>query len=75
MVPIHERLGPNHDARNTPDAHRRGQGDKGEEAGYGIHPCRGGRYDNSEDLSLSPDPSRPWAFSRHILNMAFLPRY
>ena len=49
MVPVHERLGLNRDARNTLDAHRRGRGDKREEAGYGYYPRRGRRYDSGED--------------------------
>jgi hypothetical protein len=57
MAPIHERLGPNCDTRNTLDAYRRGQGDKGEEAGRGYHPCRDERYNSGKDRSLSPDSS------------------
>ena len=49
MVPVHERLGPNCDARNTLDAHGRGWGDKREEAGRGYHPHHGRRYDSGED--------------------------
>ena len=59
MVPVHERLGPNRDTRNTLDARKRGRGDKREEADHGYHPCRGGRYNNGEDRSLSPDLSGP----------------
>ena len=75
MVLVHERLGPNRDARNTLDAHRHGHGDKREEAGHGYHPHRGGCYDSGKDRSPSPDLPRPQAFGRHILNAAFLPWY
>ena len=49
MFLVHERLGPNYDARNTLNALRRGRGDKREEADHGYHPCRGGRYDSGKD--------------------------
>jgi hypothetical protein len=32
----------------------------------GYHPRRGGRYDNGEDRSPSPEPPGPQAFSRAI---------
>ena len=75
MVLVRERLGPNRDAHNTLDAHRRGWGDKSEEAGRGYHPHCGGRYDNSEDRSPSPDLPGPQAFGWHILNVAIPPQY
>jgi hypothetical protein len=75
MVSIHERLGPNHDARYTLDARRHGQGNKGEEADHGYYPRRGGCYDSGEDRSLSPDPPGPRAFGRCIHNAAFSPWY
>ena len=74
-VPVHERLGLHHDARDTLDAHRRTHGDAREEASRGYHPHRGGRYDSGEDRSPSPDLMGPQAFGRHILNAIFLPRY
>ena len=55
MVPVHESLGPNRNTCNTLDAHRRGRGDKREEAGCGYHPRRGGLYDSGEDWSPSLD--------------------
>ena len=55
MVPVHERLDPNRDARDTLDSRRHGRGHKREEAGRGYHPCNGGRYDSDEDQSPSPD--------------------
>ena len=54
MAPVHERLGLNHDARNTLDARRRARGDEREEASRSYHPRRGGRYDSGEDRSPSP---------------------
>jgi hypothetical protein len=75
MVPIPEHLGPNHDARNTLDAHRHGQENKREEASRGYHPRRGRRYDSGEDQSLSPNLLGPQAFDRCILNTALPPRY
>ena len=74
-IPVHQRLGHNHNARSTIDAHRRTYNDSREGAKRGYHPQRGGCYDSSEDQSLSPSLSRPQAFGRHILNAAFLPRY
>jgi hypothetical protein len=75
MDPIHERLGPNHDARNTLDARRRRQGDKGEEASHGYHPRHDGRYNSGEDRSPSSNPPGPQAFGRRILNVDFPMRY
>jgi hypothetical protein len=41
----------------------------------GYHPRRGGRYDNGEDWSLSPEPPGPKAFSRAIRRAPFLTRF
>ena len=55
MVPVHERLGRNHDMRDTLDAHRRAHGDSREGASHGYHPHRGGRYLRpSADTSSTP---------------------
>ena len=75
MVLVHERLGRNHDARNTLSACRCAHGDAREGASHGYHPRWGRRYDNGEDRSLSPGLPRPQAFGQHILNTAFPPRY
>ena len=75
MVLVHEHLGLHHDARDALNARRRTHGDAREEASHGYHPHRGGRYDSGEDRSLSPGLPGPQAFSRHILNAAFPPRY
>ena len=72
---VDEHLGRNHDARNTLDAYRHAYGDPREGAIHGYHPRHGGRYDSGEDRSLSPGLPGPQAFSRHILNAAFPPRY
>ena len=70
-IPVHQRLGHNHDARSTIDARRRTYGDPREGARRGYHPQRGRRYDSSEDRSPSPSLPGPQAFGRHILNAAF----
>ena len=49
VVPVHERLGRNREARDTLDARRRTHGDAGEGASRGYHPCLGGCYDSGED--------------------------
>ena len=72
---MHECLGHNHDARSTIDARRRAYNDSREGARHGYHPRRGRRYDSGEDRSPSPGLPGPQAFSRHILNAAFPPRY
>jgi hypothetical protein len=41
----------------------------------GYHPRRGGRYDNGEDRSPSPEPPGPQAFSRAIRRAPFLTRF
>ena len=74
-VPVHERLGRHHDARDTLDAHKCAHGNAREGDSRGYHPRRGRRYDSSEDQSLSPDLPGPQAFSRHILNAVFPPWY
>ena len=74
-VPVHQRLGRNHDARSTIDARRRTHGDAREGAHHGYHPRRGRRYDSGEDWSPSLGLPGPQAFGRHILNAAFPPRY
>jgi hypothetical protein len=62
MILIHERLDPNHDACNTLDVRRHGQGHQREEAGRGYHPYHDRRYNNGEDQSPSIDPWGPRAF-------------
>ena len=54
MALVHERLGLHHDARDTLDSRRHAHSNEREEASRGYHPRRGGRYDSSEDRSLSP---------------------
>ena len=44
-----ERLGRNHDARDTLDAHKHTHNNLREGASHGYHPRCGGRYDSSED--------------------------
>jgi hypothetical protein len=41
----------------------------------GYHPRRGGRYDNGEDRSPSPEPPGPQAFSRAIRRGPFPTRF
>jgi hypothetical protein len=41
----------------------------------GYHPRRGGRYDNGEDQSPSPEPPGPQGFSRAIRRAPFLTRF
>jgi hypothetical protein len=41
----------------------------------GYHPRRGGRYDNEEDWSPSPEPPGPRAFSRAIRRAPFPTRF
>jgi hypothetical protein len=41
----------------------------------GYHPRRGGRYDNGEDRSPSPEPPGPQAFSRAIRRAPFPTRF
>ena len=75
VVPVHERLGRHHDAPNTLNARRHARGDVREGASDGYHPYHGGRYDSSEDRSLSLDLLGPQAFGRHILNVILPPWY
>ena len=49
MAPVHERLGRNHDARDTLNARRCTHDDPREGASRGYHPHHGGRYDNDKD--------------------------
>ena len=72
---MHDRLGRNHDARDTLDARRCTHGNTGEGVSCGFHPHRGGRYDSGEDRSPSLGLSGFQAFDRYILNAAFPPRY
>jgi hypothetical protein len=62
------RLGNEHHHRN-----RRAHLDESVRRGY--HPRRGGRYDNGEDRSPSPEPPGPQAFSRAIRRAPFLTRF
>jgi hypothetical protein len=41
----------------------------------GYHPRRGGRYDNEEDWSPSPEPPGPRVFSRAIRRASFPARF
>jgi hypothetical protein len=62
------RLGNEHHNRN-----RRTHIDERVRRGY--HPRRGGRYDNGEDRSPSPEPPGPEAFSRAIRRAPFPTRF
>jgi hypothetical protein len=62
------RLGNEHHRRD-----RRAHLDEKERRGY--HPRRGGRYDNGEDRSPSPEPPGPQAFSRAIRRAPFPTRF
>ena len=75
MAPVYEHLGLHHDVRITLDARSHAHGDEREEAKRSYHPHHGRRYDSGEDQSPSPGLSGPQAFGRHILNVAFPPRY
>ena len=75
MVPVHERLGRNRDARDTLDARTCTHDDPREGDSRGYHPHHGGCYDSDEDRSPSLGLPGPQAFGRHILNAAFPPRY
>jgi hypothetical protein len=55
MAPIHKRLSPNHDARNTLNVRRRRQKYKRKEASHGYHPHHDGHYDSG-----GPKP-KPWS--------------
>ena len=72
---MHEHLGRNRDSRDTLAARRHTRDDLREGACRGYHPHRGRCYDSSEDWSSSPGLLGPQAFSRHILNATFPPRY
>ena len=75
VVLVHECLGLHRDVRDILDAHRLSRGNEREEASHGYHPRCGGCYDSGEDRNPSPGLLGPQAFSRHILNAAFPPRY
>jgi hypothetical protein len=62
------RLGNKHHHRN-----RRAHLDERVHRGY--HPRRGGRYDNGEDRSPSPEPPGSQAFSRAIRRASFPTRF
>ena len=72
---MRQRLGHNRDARNTLNAHKRAYDDLREGARCGYHPRRGRRYDSGEDRISSLSLPGPQVFGRHILNVAFPPRY
>jgi hypothetical protein len=56
--------------------HRRGRRARlDEKVCRGYHPRRGGRYDNDEDQSPSPEPPGPQAFSRAIRRAPFPTRF
>jgi hypothetical protein len=63
-----DRLGNEHHRRD-----RRARLDEMVHRGY--HPRRGGCYDSEEDLSPSPEPPGPQAFSRAIRQAAFPARF
>jgi hypothetical protein len=65
---VHDHVSHNYDARDVLNACKRRKED-GVTRGY--HPRWGGRYDNGEDWSPSPEPPGPWVFSHDIRNTSF----
>jgi hypothetical protein len=61
------------DARNIINARRTSNAEARAAAGY--HPRRGGRYDNGEDRSPTPEPPGTRVFSREIRTAAFPQRF
>jgi hypothetical protein len=61
------------DARNIINARRTSNAEARAAAGY--HPRRGGRYDNGEDRSPTPEPPGTRVFSREICTAAFPQRF
>jgi hypothetical protein len=61
------------DARNIINARRKG--DVEAWAAVGYHPRRGGRYDNREDLSPTPEPPGTRVFSREIRTASLPQRF
>jgi hypothetical protein len=61
------------DARNVINARWTGNTEARAAAGY--HPRRGGRYDNREDRSLTPEPPGTRVFSREIRTASFPQRF
>jgi hypothetical protein len=55
--------------------HRNCRAHLAEKVHRGYHPRRGGRYDNGEDRSPSPEPLGPQAFSRAIRRVPFPTRF
>jgi hypothetical protein len=78
-TPARERLLDTHgqardgDARNVINARRTSKADARAAAGY--HPRRGGRYDNEEDRSPTPEPPGTRVFSREIRAATFPQRF
>jgi hypothetical protein len=61
------------DARNVINARLTGNAETRTTAGY--HPRRGGRYDNREDRSPTPEPPGTRVFSREIRTASFPQRF
>jgi hypothetical protein len=61
------------DARNVINARRMGNTETRATAGY--HPRRGGRYDNREDRSPTPEPPRTHVLSQEIRTASFPQRF
>jgi hypothetical protein len=61
------------DARNVINARRTGNAETRAAAGY--HPQRGGRYNNQEDRSPTPEPPGTRVFSREIRTASFPQRF
>jgi hypothetical protein len=78
-TPAKERLRDTHgqaqdgDARNVINAWRTNNAEACAAAGY--HPRRGGRYDNWEDRSPTPEPPGTRVFSREIRTASFPQRF
>ena len=70
---VHSRVGAERDARSTLGARQRAREE--EDRRRVRHPRRGGRYDDEEDRSLSPDPPGPKVFSSAIRGATFPQRF
>jgi hypothetical protein len=69
---VHDRL---LDNRHPQAVHDRLGGRAQQHKTFGYRPRRGGRYDNWEDRSPSPEPPGPQVFSKTIHRAPFPPRF
>ena len=72
---VQSRLGNNSDVRPTLDARHRERKAEEEATRRGRHPRRGGRYDDDQDRSVSPDAPGPRVFTSRIRRAPFPARY